>query len=177
MIPISQQCTAIKKNGKRCGQRALPDRETCVQHTPRDAVRVDEITLLKAKLLRLMKSKNDRVAANAALTLGRLLARFPPERPKTAAFDLRRWTPDERSRLRAILDQMKDLRKQVAERLDPPPVVAEATSTEPPIASAPVQPEPIEPVPAESPDDQVEVLGSRGLRLVYRRDLSDETLA
>jgi hypothetical protein len=32
MVPISQQCVATKKNGKRCTGRALPDRDVCVTH-------------------------------------------------------------------------------------------------------------------------------------------------
>ena len=175
-LPLSQQCTATKKNGNRCQQKALPDFDTCVQHTPRDRMPTDDLTKVKRVLRAQLKSKNESVARRAAQTLAQLLVKFPPPEAKAPSIDLSRWTPEERVQLRAILDQMRDLRKQVAERLDPPPVAAEATSTAPLTATAPVETEPIEPAPIESPDDRVEVLGSRGLRLVYRRELADDTL-
>src|SRR5690242_14057753 len=156
-MPLSQQCTATKKNGKRCTGRALPDRDVCVTHV-RGKLPVNEIDVLKGRLLSLTKSKNPRVAANAALTLGRLLAKFPPKSSTAQGgdFDLRKWTPDERARLGVILAQMKALKAEVKGRLDaedaPPatvtaPVVAPAPMEVPGVETASVVPSPTDLLP------------------------------
>jgi hypothetical protein len=173
-MPLSQQCTAKKKDGQRCGQRALPSRETCVQHTPRNAMPRDEIDLLKRRLLALTKSKNERTATRAALSLSQLMVKFPPKSSTARGgdFDLRKWTPDERARLGVILAQMKALKAEVKARLDdedaPPataPVVAPAPPEQPiAVATALVAP---------SPTDLLPVVTANGPQHLTRRQLDD----
>jgi hypothetical protein len=169
-MPLSQQCTATKKNGKRCTGRALPDRDVCVTHV-RGALAVDEITVLKGRLLSLTKSKNPRVAANAALTLGRLLAKFPPKSAtaKDGDMDLRQWTPDERRRLTPILDQLRALKAEVKARLHPEdvPVVLEVK----PAAAPPIAP--VATPSASNPNELVGVVTANGPQRLTRRQLDE----
>ena len=175
-MPLSQQCTATKKNGKRCSAQALPARDVCVTHV-RGALPVNEIDVLKSRLLSLTKSKNPRVAANAALTLGRLLAKFPPKSSTAQGsdLDLRKWTPDERARLSVILKQMKALNAEVTARLDAedaPPI----TATVPLVTPSPMEAPGVEPASAPvapSPTDLVAVMTANGPQRLTRHQLAD----
>lgn len=171
-MPISQQCTAKKKDGKRCGQRALPHRETCVQHTARNAMPKDEIDLLKRRLLALTKSKNERTATRAALSLSQLMVKFPPKSStaKGSDLDLRKWTPEERVRLSVILSQMRALKTEVKARLetdDELPVTDVKAAPVPAAVPAPVVVVPVAP----SPTDLVSVVTANGPQHLTRRQL------
>ena len=174
-MPLSQQCAAKKKNGQRCGQRALPHRETCVQHTPRNAMPRDEIDLLKRRLLSLTKSKNERTATRAALSLSQLMVKFPPKSStaRGSDLDLRKWTPDERARLSQILAEMRTLKAEVKARLDAdddgPDVgvkSAPAAAVTPAAAAVAV------PV-AASPSEFVSVVTANGPQRLTRQQLAE----
>lgn len=173
-IPLSQTCTAKKKNGQRCQQRALPDRQTCVQHTPRNSMPRDEIDLLKRRLLALTKSKNERTATRAALSLSQLMVKFPPKSSTTKGgdLDLRKWTPDERARLGVILAQMRALKAEVKARLeadDELPVTVAKAAPVPAAVPAPVVVVPVAP----SPTDLVSVVTANGPQHLTRRQLDE----
>jgi hypothetical protein len=176
-MPLSQQCSAKKKNGQRCGQRALPHRETCVQHTPRSAMPRDEIDVLKRRLLALTKSKNERTATRAALSLSQLMVKFPPKSStaRGSDLDLRTWTSDERARLSAILGHMKALKAEVKARLETddelPVTVAKAVPAVPP---APMEAPGVEPgFVAPSPSDLLPVMTANGPQHLTRRQLAE----
>ena len=168
-MPLSQQCNAKKKNGQRCGQRALPHRETCVQHTPRSAMPKNEIEILKRRLLGLTKSKNERTATRAALSLSQLMVKFPPKPRRVGDTDLSEWTPDERARLSVILGQMKALKAEVKARLEPDDV-----PTAPEVKAPGVEPAAVAAAsPASNPAELVSVVTANGPQHLTRRQLAE----
>jgi hypothetical protein len=170
-MPVSQQCTAKKKNGQRCGQRALPSRETCVQHTPRNAMPRDEIELLKRRLLALTKSKNERTATRAALSLSQLMVKFPPKPRTVGDINLKDWTPDERARLSVILGQMKALKTEVKARLEPDDVRGPVAATVPPPGVEPASVAATSTAP--NPTELVSVITANGPQDLTRHQLAE----